>query len=57
MLENKKTILLIEQNFALARKITDYVFLMDKGVVVTGFPAERVGENQEVIRKVLGVSL
>lgn len=57
MLENKKTILLIEQNFAYAREITDYIYLMDKGVVVTGFPSEKIDENNHVIRRILGVSL
>lgn len=52
-----KSILLVEQNFALAKEITDYVYLMDKGVVVAGFPAEEIREKEETLRRVLGVSL
>ncbi|UNQ73488.1 ABC transporter ATP-binding protein [Infirmifilum sp. NZ] len=55
--EHGKTVLLVEQNFALAREIVDYVYLMDKGVVVTGFPASALEENRDVVRRILGVSL
>ncbi|MEM0459983.1 MAG: ABC transporter ATP-binding protein [Thermofilaceae archaeon] len=52
-----KSILLVEQNFALAKEVIDYVYLMDKGVVVAGFPAEKIPEKDELIRRVLGVKL
>uniref|UniRef100_A0A7J3X595 ABC transporter ATP-binding protein n=1 Tax=Thermofilum pendens TaxID=2269 RepID=A0A7J3X595_THEPE len=55
--EHGKTVLLVEQNFALAREAMDYVYLMDKGVVVAGFPAEKVEASRDLIRRVLGVSL
>jgi branched-chain amino acid transport system ATP-binding protein len=55
--EHGKTILLVEQNFALAREVMDFVYLMDKGVVVAGFPLEKVETNRDLIRRVLGVSL
>jgi branched-chain amino acid transport system ATP-binding protein len=55
--ENKKSVLLVEQNFAFAREITDYIYLMDKGVVVTGFSAGEIDQRQDVIRRILGVSL
>lgn len=52
-----KTILLVEQNFALAKEVIDYVYLMDKGVVVAGFPAEEIPAKGELIKRVLGVRL
>jgi len=55
--EHGKTVLLVEQNFALAREVMDFVYLMDKGVVVAGFPLEKVEANRDLIRRVLGVSL
>ncbi len=55
--EHGKTILLVEQNFALAREVMDFVYLMDKGVVVAGFPLEKMEANRDLIRRVLGVSL
>ena len=55
--EQGKTVLLVEQNFALAKEIVDYVYLMDRGVVIAGFPADEVEKRRDLIRKVLGVSV
>src|SRR5690606_32201337 len=39
------TILLVEQNFRFARRIADRFYLMEHGVVTTGFPVEELDER------------
>lgn len=55
--KNGRTVLLIEQNFAYAKEIVDYLYLMDKGTVVAGFPASEIGQRKEIIQKILGVKI
>ncbi|TWG97035.1 branched-chain amino acid transport system ATP-binding protein [Mesorhizobium sp. J18] len=49
------TILLVEQNFRFARRIADRFYLMEHGVVTTGFPVEELDERMAVLHEVLGV--
>lgn len=49
------TILLVEQNFRFAAKISDRFYLMDHGVIVDGFNTAELPSKQDGLKKVLGV--
>jgi branched-chain amino acid transport system ATP-binding protein len=54
--EERLSILLVEQNYHLALRIADRVYVMNKGrIVYEGTPAD-LGANEEVKRRYLGVA-
>jgi branched-chain amino acid transport system ATP-binding protein len=53
--ERGMTILLVEQNFRFASKIADRFYLMDHGVVSTGFDVGELSDRMDMLHEVLGV--
>jgi branched-chain amino acid transport system ATP-binding protein len=51
------TILLVEQNFRVAQKLGDQVFVMDDGRIVHSGTMEAMVEDLDLQRKLLGLSL
>jgi branched-chain amino acid transport system ATP-binding protein len=49
------TILIVEQNFRFAAKISDRFYLMDHGQMVGNFPVSELPEQMGMLNKVLGV--
>ncbi len=49
------SILLVEQNFSFALRLADYVYVMNRGVVVYGSSPEELKTNSEIKSKYLGV--
>ena len=49
------SILLVEQNFSFALRLADYVYVMNRGVVVHESSPEELKQNSEVKSKYLGV--
>jgi len=49
------SILLVEQNFSFALRLADYVYVMNRGVVVHESSPEELQQNSEVKSKYLGV--
>lgn len=49
------TILLVEQNFRFASKISDRFYLMDHGQMVSDFPVAELPDHMSTLNKVLGV--
>jgi branched-chain amino acid transport system ATP-binding protein len=49
------SILLVEQNFSFALRLADYVYVMNRGVVVHESRPEELQQNSEVKSKYLGV--
>ncbi len=48
------SILLVEQNLPLALSVSDYVYIMNKGVIVYQSTAEELSSNEEAKSKYLG---
>ena len=53
--EEGMTILLIEQNIALAAKVADEAHVMSKGTIVYSSSSRELWENQEIKTRFLGV--
>ncbi|PSQ17589.1 ABC transporter ATP-binding protein [Halobacteriales archaeon QS_8_69_26] len=51
------SVLLVEQNVAVALDLADHVFVLDRGRIVYSGPAERLEEDGEVLDRHLGVSV
>jgi len=51
------TVLLVEQNFSMARALGDQVAVMDNGQVVHRGPMAELAENEELQQRLLGLSL
>jgi len=49
------SVLLVEQNLPLALSVSDYVYIMNKGVIVYQSMAEELSNNEEAKSKYLGV--
>jgi branched-chain amino acid transport system ATP-binding protein len=49
------SILLVEQNFSFALRLADYVYVMNRGVVVHESSPEELKNNSEIKSKYLGV--
>jgi len=49
------TVLLVEQNFRFAARVSDRFYLMDHGVVTEGFPTSELAARQADLSRVLGV--
>jgi branched-chain amino acid transport system ATP-binding protein len=49
------TILIVEQNFRFASKISDRFYLMDHGQMVGEFPVSQISQQMGTLNKVLGV--
>ena len=54
--ETGLSILLVEQNFLMALSLADYVYVMNKGVIVYESKPEELDKNEEVKTKYLGVA-
>lgn len=50
------SILLVEQNFNMALTLADYVYVMNKGVIVYESKPEELDKNEEIKTKYLGVA-
>jgi branched-chain amino acid transport system ATP-binding protein len=55
-LKQDNTLLLVEQNFPMARVVSDRYYILDHGEVVSEGPMERLDEDQELKEKYLGVT-
>ncbi len=53
--ENKTAILLVEQNAAIALKISEYAYVMESGRVVMDGPSEKVKSNPDIREFYLGL--
>jgi branched-chain amino acid transport system ATP-binding protein len=51
----RQTILLVEQHLALALDLADYVYIMNKGIIVYGGKPEDLRENHHVQSQFLGI--
>lgn len=51
------SILLVEQNIRLALRVAHYIYILSKGVVVYQSTPEKLGENEELQMKYLGVAV
>jgi branched-chain amino acid transport system ATP-binding protein len=51
------SILLVEQNLPLALRVSDYVYILSKGVIVHESTAEELSSNEEAKVRYLGVSV
>lgn len=49
------TVLLVEQNFRFAAKVSDRFYVMDHGVVVDGFETSELPSKQEGLARILGM--
>ncbi len=56
-LKEQVTIILVEQNFKLAREVGDECYILDMGRIVHRGSMEEVAENKELLRRHLGVTL
>jgi len=56
-LKEETTIVLVEQNFRMAREIGDACYMLDKGKIVHHGLMEEIAENKVLIKKYLGVSI
>jgi branched-chain amino acid transport system ATP-binding protein len=58
ILELKKdnTILLVEQNYPMARVVADRYYILDHGTVVSDGPMEKLDESEQLKEKYLGVT-
>lgn len=54
-LRERTTILIVEQNFAVVKKIADYGYIIDNGKIVAEGTMEEIASNKELLRKYLGV--
>jgi branched-chain amino acid transport system ATP-binding protein len=54
---NGLSILLVEQSLTLALKVAEYVYLVDKGIIVHHGTPEELRRSQEVMTKYLGASV
>ncbi|SFJ51623.1 branched-chain amino acid transport system ATP-binding protein [Thermoflavimicrobium dichotomicum] len=55
-MKQKTTIVLVEQNFAMASWVGDRFYILDDGKTVAAGPMKELKEDQELKRKYLGVS-
>lgn len=55
-LKQNNTILLVEQNFPMARIVADRYYILDHGEVVNDGPMEQLDENEQLKEKYLGVT-
>ncbi len=51
------TILMVEQNFSVARALGDSVAVMDEGRVIHAGPMAELAENREMQERLMGLSL
>ena len=56
-LKKQVTIILVEQNFKLAREVGDECYILDMGKIIHHGSMEEVAENKELLRRHLGVTL
>jgi len=56
-LKEEITVVLVEQNFKLAREIGDMCYILDMGRIVHHGSMEEVAENKETLKRHLGVSV
>jgi branched-chain amino acid transport system ATP-binding protein len=56
-LKEETTIVLVEQNFRMAREIGDTCYILDKGKITHHGLMEEIAENKELLKKYLGVSI
>jgi branched-chain amino acid transport system ATP-binding protein len=56
-LKEEVTIILVEQNFKLAREVGDTCYILDMGRIVHHGSMEEVAENKELLKRHLGVSI
>jgi branched-chain amino acid transport system ATP-binding protein len=56
-LKKEVTIILVEQNFKLAREVGDICYILDMGRIVHHGSMEEVAENKELLKRHLGVSI
>ncbi|HEU65596.1 MAG TPA: ATP-binding cassette domain-containing protein, partial [Chloroflexi bacterium] len=54
--ESGLSILLVEQNVAMALAVADYIYIMSKGKIVHESTPEELRDNEEVRNKFLGVA-
>ena len=54
--EQGVTVLLVEQNAALALAIADHGYVMENGAIVMDGPASELGENADIKEFYLGIS-
>ena len=52
-----KTIVLVEQNLAFAMKLADFVYVLDKGVVVYGATPQELSRNEAIKERYLQMGL
>ncbi|WP_254525932.1 ABC transporter ATP-binding protein [Natrinema caseinilyticum] len=55
-LKENNTILMVEQNFPMARVVADRYYILDHGSVVSSGPIEKLDENDQLKEKYLGVT-
>jgi branched-chain amino acid transport system ATP-binding protein len=56
-LKEKVTLILVEQNFKLAREVGDECYILDMGRIVHHGSMDDVAENKELLRRHLGVTI
>lgn len=56
-LKTKTTILLVEQNYSAIKMVSDYIYIMDKGVIVAEGEADKISSQQDLLKKYLGVAI
>jgi len=56
-LKEEITIVLVEQNFKLAREIGDTCYILDMGKIIHHGSMEEVAKNKELLKRHLGVSI
>lgn len=56
-LKEQVTIILVEQNFKLAREVGDECYIIDMGRIVHHGSMDNVAENKELLRRHLGVTI
>jgi branched-chain amino acid transport system ATP-binding protein len=54
--ERGQTVLLVEQNAAIALELADYAYVMENGEIVLDGPAARLRENPEIREFYLGLN-
>ncbi|PIR77058.1 MAG: ABC transporter ATP-binding protein, partial [Candidatus Magasanikbacteria bacterium CG10_big_fil_rev_8_21_14_0_10_38_6] len=54
LIQEHKTIVLIEHDIGLIRELCDYVFIMDEGTLLAEGSPESVLEKREVIKAYVG---
>ena len=50
------SILLVEQNFSMALAVADYVYIINKGIIINGSTPEELRNNEEIKAQYLGIA-